>query len=196
MSCNYVFVRSAFNGLLNFLDGEDSSFDITGKVVDLSDLQSEGGTDGGDGGNVFAYPNPKSFQFSTKKGSKKVWQEAAVTGLYFDVFLSRSGPNGITMEYDFRVVFPQAILFTVPTMLDVGKTPISREIAAEETARIIQSVIWDTVKKFLGTNSAEMYIKQYFERRLKAEYPMGIPGARVNFNSMYHTVTPEVFTHN
>jgi RHS repeat-associated protein len=39
--------RSAFNGLLNFLDGEDSSFDITGKVVVLSDSQSEGGSGGG-----------------------------------------------------------------------------------------------------------------------------------------------------
>jgi len=38
---------SAFNGLLNFLDGEDSSFNITGMVVDLSDLQSDGGSDGG-----------------------------------------------------------------------------------------------------------------------------------------------------
>ena len=44
--------KSAFNGLLNFLDGEDSSFDITGMVVDLSDVQSEGGTVGGDGGGA------------------------------------------------------------------------------------------------------------------------------------------------
>ena len=44
--------RSAFNGLLNFLDGEDSSFDITGKVVVLSDSQSDGGSGGGDGGII------------------------------------------------------------------------------------------------------------------------------------------------
>ncbi len=61
--------RSAFNGLLNFLDGEDSFFDITGKVVVLSDLQSEGGSAGGgnpqeriyDGNQVLFGKNGLSF---------------------------------------------------------------------------------------------------------------------------------------
>jgi hypothetical protein len=53
MFCNYTTELCCIStgggkGMISlFLDGKDSSFDITGMVIDLSDLQSEGGTDGG-----------------------------------------------------------------------------------------------------------------------------------------------------
>jgi RHS repeat-associated protein len=142
-----------------------------------------------------AYPDPKSFKFRTVKGSKKQWQESAVVGMYFHVSLIRIGPNGVKISYDFTQTFAQAILFTVPTNLKVGDTDITSEVASQATAGIVNRVMSRTANLFAGTEATPMQVEQYFRTELKREYQMSIPGARVNFNSQNHSVTPTVFKH-
>lgn len=137
------------------------------------------------------YPDPKSFKFKTKRG----WQESAVTGMYFNVALVKIGPNGVKINYDFILTFNQAILFTVPANLTVGNTDITNEVASQATANIVNRVMSKTANLFAGTEASPMQIEQYFRTELKREYQMSIPGARVNFNSQNHSVTPTVFKH-
>lgn len=60
--------------------------------------------------------------------------------------------------------------------------------------RMLQ-IISKTASLFAGTEATPMQVEQYFRTALKKEYQMSIPGARVNFNSMNHTVTPTIFRH-
>jgi len=64
----------------------------------------------------------------------------------------------------------------------------------EKMKRMLQ-IISKTASLFAGTEATPMQVEQYFRTALKKEYQMSIPGARVNFNSMNHTVTPTIFRH-
>lgn len=103
--------------------------------------------------------------------------------------------KGVKFEHQFYLTFNQTILFGVPANLSIGDHDITNEVASEVTAKVIDDVMFRTAKKFAGKEATEMQVEQYFRAELKREYQLSIPGGRVNFNSMNHTVRPTIFRH-
>lgn len=207
-----VDAAAAYIAILGMLDsGEDAVIEVQGSITYTDPYANENASQGGGGDgetdsmdsskaeskstNSAAYPDPKTFKFRTIKGSGKGWQESAVVGMYFNVSLVTIGPGGVEIGNPSTIIFPQAISFTVPTNLKIGDTNITSEVAAQATANVVNRVMAKTAKLFAGTPATTMQVEQYFRAELKREYQMSIPGARVNFNSMNHSVTPTVFRH-
>lgn len=128
-------------------------------------------------------PNCESFNFQ-QTGSN--WQESAVLNIHFQVTVI--SPQGIYVNH--LCEFPQAILFGCPINLSVGNTNLSPGLAAATSAQALEQAMDETVKKFGNKPVSGMIVDIYFKKRLKHNYPLYIPGGRVNFNSNNFTVTP------
>lgn len=133
--------------------------------------------------NVDVDPNCESFNFQ-QTGSN--WQESAVLNIHFQVTVI--SPQGIYVNH--LCEFPQAILFGCPINLSVGNTNLSPGLAASTSAQALEQAMDETVKKFGNKPVSGMIVDMYFKQRLKHNYPLYIPGGRVNFNSNNFTVTP------
>ena len=51
----------------------------------------------------------------------------------------------------------------------------------------------ETAKKFAQTEAPEIEVKLYFQKRLKENFMMGVPGGRVQFNAMNYRVAPTLY---
>jgi RHS repeat-associated protein len=195
-------MRSSPNGGDSSPDGKNVVVDESGRVMvdqygvyhallDREAMESDVAWEDEHNESSF-YPDPNSFQFTTRNG----WQESAVLGIYFKIVLVEINSNGASASIEYRISFDQAVLFTVPTNLTVGDTKITNKVASKSTANIVNRVMARTANLFAGTETSPMQVEQFFRRELKREYQMSIPGARVIFNSMNHTITPTIFRHN
>ena len=128
-------------------------------------------------------PNCESFNFQ-QTGSN--WQESAVLNIHFQVTVI--SPQGIYVNH--LCEFPQAILFGCPINLSVGNTNLSPGLEAAASAQALEQAMDETVKKFGNKPVSGMIVDMYFKQRLKHNYPLYIPGGRVNFNANNFTVTP------
>ncbi|MQP25214.1 hypothetical protein GFJ94_09065 [Flavobacterium sp. LMO8] len=133
--------------------------------------------------NVDIDPNCESFNFQ-QTGSN--WQESAVLNIHFQVTVI--SPQGIYVNH--LSEFPQAILFGCPINLSVGSTYISPGLAANTSAHALEQAMDETVKKFGNKPVSGMIVDMYFKQRLKHNYPLYIPGGRVNFNANNFTIIP------
>lgn len=139
--------------------------------------------DGVEPENVDIDPNCESFNFQQTSSN---WQESAVTNIHFQVIIV--SPGGLTVNH--VVEFPQPILFGCPINLSIGDTYISHGLAANVSAQALEQSMDETVKKFGNKSVTSMVVELYFKQRLKHNYPLFIPGARVNFNPSSYSVTP------
>lgn len=148
---------------------------------DGSDGIGGGGDGGGENGNPSSEeappPSCESFNFTSLGGN---WQESAVKNIHFNIVLLT--PNGY--HYTQLIDYPNAILFGAPTSLSIGNTPIDAGIAANLSAKALQQSMNDVIDRYGAAEDVpELTLKIYFEQRLKHNYPLYIPGGRVNFNS-------------
>lgn len=74
-------------------------------------------------------------------------------------------------------------MFGCPTSLQVGDIEISPGLAANLSAKALQVSMDETVKLYGNKPVSELTVRLYFEGRLKYNYPLFIPGGRVNFNA-------------
>ncbi len=150
---------------------------------------SEGGTGGGSGSgvtdnsNTLIAPSCESFKFVSKPSS--IWQESAVKNIHFNIVVI--GPNGY--QFSQIIEFPNAILFGCPSSLQIGDVEISPGLAATLSAKALQVSMDETVKLYGNKPVSELTVRLYFEQRLKHNYPLFIPGGRVNFNASTYTGT-------
>lgn len=134
-------------------------------------------------------PSCESFNFVNTTSN---WQEAAVANIHFQVTVIT--PQG--MFVNLVVDYPQPILFGCPRNLVVGNTQITPGMAAELSARVLKLSMNQTVSKFGNKPVTSAIVKIYFESRLKHNYPLFIPGARVNVNANNYSVTPTQYQTN
>lgn len=138
-----------------------------------------GGGGGGSNNSVtdVTPPSCESFNFKNKTGS--LWQESAVKNIHFNIVVI--SPNGY--RFSQIINYPNAILFGAPTNLAVGNTDISAGLAATLSAKAVEASMSETVSMYGNKPVSELTVRLYFEERLKHNYPLFIPGGRVNFNA-------------
>lgn len=128
-------------------------------------------------------PDCASFNFTQTNSN---WQEAAVLNIHFQVTVI--SPQGIYVNHISE--FPLPILFGCPINLSMGNTYISSGQAAETSADALRVSMGETVKKYGNKPVMGMIVDFYFKERLKYNYPLFIPRARVNFNPNNFNVIP------
>lgn len=129
-------------------------------------------------------PSCESFNFVAKPGT--IWQESAVKNIHFNIVVIDQNGYHISQIIE----YPNAILFGAPTNLQIGNTTISSGIAATLSAKALQESMAETVHMYGNKPVSEMTVRLYFEERLKHNYPLFIPGGRVNFNASSYTGIP------
>lgn len=129
-----------------------------------------------DSTNITVPPSCESFNFK-KEGS--LWQAAMVKNINFRVI--GISPSGVQVTHS--VSYPQAIYFGTPTNVQVGNTNITAGIAATTSAKVLQKSMQEVIDKYGGTNVSDLILDQYFRERLTHNYPLYVPGGKVNFNS-------------
>lgn len=78
----------------------------------------------------------------------------------------------------------------------IGNTNITSGLAATASAQALKISMNETVKKFGAKPVSGMIVELYFKERLKYNYPLFIPGGRVNFNPNSYNVTPTQYQTN
>jgi hypothetical protein len=152
---------------------------VTGGGGDSGGFTSPGG--GGSGGSTTnpadsPPPSCESFNFIAD-GS--LWQVAMVRNINFRVL--GLSPSGVEILH--VLSYPQAVYFGTPTNVQVGNTNITAGIAANTSARVLQQSMQEVVDKYGGTDVSDLILDRYFRERLIHNYPLFVPGGRVNFNS-------------
>jgi len=138
-----------------------------------------------------APPDCDSFNFTTNPANT-AWQQSAVINIHFTVVVLT--PQG---NYVSHVVnYPQPILFGAPTNITIGNTDITPGMAASLSAQALATSMNETVKKYGNKPVSEMMVQLYFESRLKHNYPLFIPGGRVNIHPTNYNVTPTQYQTN
>jgi hypothetical protein len=125
---------------------------------------------------IYAPPSCESFNF-VKNGA--LWQAAMVKNINFKVV--GISPKGIEILH--VLSYPQAIYFGAPTNIKIGNTNITPGIAANLSARALQQSMKDVISKYGATDVSDLILDRYFRERLAYNYPLYVPGGRVNFNS-------------
>ncbi|HYD90713.1 MAG TPA: hypothetical protein VEA37_04400 [Flavobacterium sp.] len=72
----------------------------------------------------------------------------------------------------------------------MGSTIVTPGIAASTSAQALKRSMGETVSKYGNKPVSNTIIQIYFERKLKYNYPLYLPGGRVNFNSNNYSVVP------
>lgn len=160
-----------------------------GTGVTSSNYANGGGGGSSNSGNN-APPSCESFNFKKKAGS--LWQEAAVKNIHFKIVVI--GPNGY--KFSQIIEYPNAILFGAPTNLAIGNTDISAGLASTLSAKAIEASMSETVSMYGNKPVSELTVRLYFEERLRHNYPLFIPGGRVNFNASGFSGTPSNYKTN
>jgi hypothetical protein len=135
-------------------------------------------------------PSCESFNFKSRIGT--LWQESAVVNIHFNIVII--DPKGY--KFGQIVNYPNAILFGAPTNLAVGNTTISAGLAATLSAQAVEISMKETVAVYGNKPVSELTVRLYFEQRLKYNYPLFIPGGRVNFNASTFIGTPSYYKTN
>jgi hypothetical protein len=136
-------------------------------------------------------PKKKSFNFKTRKK----WQTAAVRDMYFFVSLVTIDARGVKVLHKYTIFINKVTEFSMPAILTIEGREIDNKMAAEVTANAVHNVMQETADLFARTEASTMQVEQYFREQLRRQYPIYIPGGRVNFNSMNYQGTPTQFEH-
>ena len=169
---------------------------IDGSNKSVSDLEDYYWLKSGGGGGAAAEAEPvveemppscESFNFVKTAG---LWQVALVKNVHFKVFLL----NEKGVEILHWVDFPQPISFGTPTNIQMGNTDITPGLAANASARALQKTMQDVIDKYGSSRTSDSTLMLYFQERLKYNYPLYIPGGRVNFNATENIVATEYKT--
>lgn len=135
-------------------------------------------------------PSCESFDFQTIT-TEAYWQNSAVKNIRFRVVVL--SPHGNYVNFD--ILYPQPILFGVPTnMLNGGD--ISSGLAAELSAQALSVSMSEVVNTYGNQPVSELQVRLYFEQRLKYNFPIITNGGRVTFNPMVLPVTPTEYETN
>lgn len=132
-------------------------------------------------------PSCEIFNFVKTTG---LWQVALVKNVRFKVLLV----NEEGVEILHRVAFSQPISFGTPTNIQMGDTDITPGLAANASARALQKSMQDVIDRYGHSRTSDLTLRLYFQERLKHNYPLYIPGARVNFNATENIVATEYKT--
>lgn len=132
-----------------------------------------------------AAPDCSSWVYESNSNMPGLWQEAAVAGIYFRVYLI--SPEGI--EYKYTIDYPQPVVFGVPTNLTFGGD-LDGNSAAEATANAVNSVMSEISREYAGTSASESQVTLAFRQRLTDTFSDYVPGGRVNFNATNYNVAP------
>lgn len=152
-----------------------------------------GGNWGGGGGSSSNIPTPPdcgSFKFTNVGGN---WQIAAVNNIRFTIVLWVP-TQSISIQHIVR--FSQPILFETPRNLQIGNTNITSGMAATLSARALWTSMTETVREYGNKPVSEMTVRLYFESRLKHNYPLFVPGGRVQIHPQNYSVTPTEYKTN
>lgn len=125
---------------------------------------------------VYTPPSCQSFNFSE---TASLWQTALVKNISFNIILLSE--KGVTFIHSAK--FRQPISFGMPKEHSVGGTPISAGMAAELSAKALQTTIREVVAKYGRVKVSEMIVEQYFKERLLYNYPLITSGGRVNWTA-------------
>jgi hypothetical protein len=120
-------------------------------------------------------PSCKSFNYQNTTAN---WQEAAIVNISFHVYLY----NDQGVRYLYSQLYSQPTLFGVPSNLFNGGG-ITSGIAAEISARALNSAIHATVQEFRFSHVSETAVDIFFREKLKQEFESHFPGGRAQFNS-------------
>lgn len=161
-----------------------ASFGSTTTSGNYANSPYGGGSRGDGNSGTYAPPSCESFDFKNKSGS--LWQEAAVKNVHFKIVVI--SPNGY--KFSQIINYPNAILFGAPTNLAIGNTDISAGLAATLSAKAVEASMSETVSMYGNKPVSELTVRLYFEERLRHNYPLFIPGGRVNFNASGFSGTP------
>lgn len=133
-------------------------------------------------------PSCKSFNFVN---TTSTWQEAAVINIRFSIYLINS--DGISYKYSLS--FPQPVLFGMPSNFSLGGE-VGAGIAAESSANALNNTMSEIAKEYAYSHTSESNVEVAFKERLKYNYPLYIPGGRVNFNATNYSVIPTEYKTN
>ncbi|CAI2766694.1 hypothetical protein [Flavobacterium collinsii] len=123
-------------------------------------------------------PSCESFNFTSKKGAN--WQEAVVKNVQFKIVLL-TPPNKVQITH--VINYPQPISFGMPINYNKGNGDVISGVAATVSAKVLQLVMDDVVKKYGRTEASEVTVSMYFRQKLIDEYREYTNGGIVNFNS-------------
>ncbi|GIQ57435.1 hypothetical protein Flavo103_05710 [Flavobacterium collinsii] len=123
-------------------------------------------------------PSCESFNFTSKKGAN--WQEAVVKNVQFKIVLL-TPPNKVQITH--VINYPQSISFGMPINYNKGNGDVTSGVAATVSAKVLQLVMDDVVKKYGRTEASEVTVSMYFRQKLIDEYREYTNGGIVNFNS-------------
>ncbi|MFH6990514.1 hypothetical protein ACHRVW_22475 [Flavobacterium collinsii] len=123
-------------------------------------------------------PSCESFNFTSKKGAN--WQEAVVKNVQFKIVLL-TPPNKVQITH--VINYPQPISFGMPINYNKGNGDVTSGVAATVSAKVLQLVMDDVVKKYGRTEASEVTVSMYFRQKLIDEYREYTNGGIVNFNS-------------
>ncbi|QCX00222.1 hypothetical protein FGM00_08905 [Aggregatimonas sangjinii] len=166
-----------------YSDGSSDSY-IIGTY---QECDGGGGGGGGnwDGGNLvdneedILPPSCKSFDFKQDVDGLN-WQESAVKGIYFKVYLTYTTPP--YLEYSYTVRLNEPVLFGAPMEGRHGELPSGK--LASASAHFLNEMMKKTVDKYDRTRVNPSVVEAYFKDELRDEYNKYIVGGRVNTNYM------------
>nr|WP_294923641.1 hypothetical protein [uncultured Flavobacterium sp.] len=191
----YNYVLSSSGEVSNFSYSETRSeyiyktvcYEVADPVVTNPGTGGTGGAPSTNNSGVLIPPSCESFNFVKTTG---LWQVALVKNVGFKVFLV----NDKGVEILHWIDFPKPISFGTPTNIQIGNTDITPGLAANASARALQKSMQDVVDRYGHTRTSDLTVSLYFQERLKHNYPLYIPGARVNFNATENIVATEYKT--
>ena len=182
--------------LLFLSDGTPYHYDPYGNIV-----YGGGNGDNGDNGGSSSSSDPsweyhsgltdnqppdcKSFNY--KVTVNNVWQEAAVRDIYFHIWIVADDIDGTRYKYTVRL--SGTTLFGAPKNFTYGGE-VGTGIRSEISARALDEAMRETAHRYAGTYVNPSVVESYFKERLKYNFPLFIPGGRVNFNIQNSNVTP------
>lgn len=179
---------------INYIFDWSSAYDNSSPDSLIWDFEKSGGGGGGAAAEAEAEPvveemppSCESFNFVKTAG---LWQVALVKNVHFKVFLL----NEKGVEILHWVDFPQPISFGTPTNIQMGNIDITPGLAANASARALQKSMQDVIDKYGSSRTSDLTLRLYFQERLKHNYPLYIPGGRVNFNATENIVATEYKT--
>ncbi|WP_298116669.1 hypothetical protein [Flavobacterium sp.] len=172
------YVEDCIDASINFILEYGNTVENQNLIDDFIDsvLNNDDNADSNDDGTTLP-PDCASFNF-TSPSSTINWQQSAVVNIHFTVLVGT--PSGVFVNH--VIEYPTPILFGMPKNLAVGNTNISPGLAATLSAAALNKAIKETVNKYGNKNVSYMIVERYFESRLKHNFEIGIPGARLNLH--------------
>ena len=182
-------IRNSIKDYVNQYPNKEVAFAFANELINIINNNGYDPSAGSNNTNTTP-PDCQSFNFSNSSAPN--WQESAVANIHFNVVLVSQ--QGIYLNH--AVAFTQPILFGAPKNLLIGNTTITPGMAASLSAQALLISMNETVQKYGNKPVSDMIVRLYFESRLKHNYPLLIPGGRVNIHPQNLNVVPTQYQTN